>query len=118
VIRKLKLLTISLSLVCSQECSGLTTLNLLVFKVWLPNRAFIFHELVGANLRNGHWSTWKEFQLACCLGGMDNLEASKQLCFYGCTLRNSLALSLMLAREERQSWEVVGAKGFSCLPKD
>jgi hypothetical protein len=38
VTRKLKLLTISLSLVCSQECSGLITLNRLGFKDWLPSQ--------------------------------------------------------------------------------
>jgi hypothetical protein len=46
----------------------------------------------------GTWTIWK-FRNNCV--------------FNGCT--PSLVLSLSLAREERQSWEVAGAKGLSCL---
>jgi hypothetical protein len=46
----------------------------------------------------GAWTIWK-LRNSCV--------------FDGCT--PSLSLSLRLAREERQSWEVAGAKGLSCL---
>jgi hypothetical protein len=46
----------------------------------------------------GAWITWKH-RNSCV--------------FYGCT--PSLDLSIKLAREERQSWEMAGAKGLSYL---
>jgi hypothetical protein len=46
----------------------------------------------------GAWTTWK-LRNSCV--------------FYGCT--PSLDLSIKLAREERQSWEMAGAKGLSYL---
>jgi hypothetical protein len=46
----------------------------------------------------GAWTVWK-LQNSCV--------------FYGCT--TSLDLSLRLAREEMQSWEMVRAKGLSYL---
>jgi hypothetical protein len=53
----------------------------------------------------GAWTIWK-LRNSCV--------------FYGCT--PSLDLSLRLAREERQSWEMAGAKGLSyhvaLIPED
>jgi hypothetical protein len=48
VTRKLKLLTISLSPVCSRECSGLLFLNRFGFKVWLPSQDILLLWLGGS----------------------------------------------------------------------
>jgi hypothetical protein len=68
---------------------------------------------VGANLRAVTRLPGKGINSLVALGAWTIWKLRNSCVLDGCT--PSLALSLRLAREEKQLWEVAGAKGLSYL---